>query len=420
MVESGQCQRRVGPDPEEEPMSRLWILFLCSFFSVTSTFAQSNPDLTEEIQELIALVGKTEFDRAGILASELVAAHPDVFDAHWAAFRTNFEAFRAQPEGPDSARYLEAALKRLDYARRLDPLSYEAWEFALSFWNPSRLNAVPQSPQAGQALAEAENLFASGQETNAITALQQVISLEPGYATAYHRLAELYLRDGKYDEALKVSQTATEKDPRDPSGFFMLARVSALLEKGEDAVDSLISSLRTDPGYPPAWQLITQLNLGVEHMGQYFPKPVLWLIDQEIEEASDQDLASVSEVTHPAWKAYITTKVRWRKFNFQRRNPQYKVYRYTFREELTALTDLLVIWKEVKAEDPDKADVLLDHWLAASQAGALDAAVFSDLFVEQFRQDFTLWKIENPDKFKDYFYNFVFPRTAKIRSAQED
>ncbi len=129
-------------------MSRIWILFLCFLFSGTSTFAQSSPDLTEEIQELIALVGKAEFDRAGTLASELVAAHPDVFDAHWAAFRTHFEAFRAQPDGPDSARYLEVALKRLDFARRLDPLSYEAWEFALSFWNPSRLNAVPQSPQA--------------------------------------------------------------------------------------------------------------------------------------------------------------------------------------------------------------------------------------------------------------------------------
>jgi hypothetical protein len=58
--------------------------------------------------------------------------------------------------------------------------------------------------------------------------------------------------------------------------------------------------------------------------------------------------------------------------------------------------------------------------LAASQAGALDAAVFSDLFVEQFRQDFTIWKMENPDKFKDYFYNFVFPRTSVIMSTSRD
>ena len=401
-------------------MSRLWILFLCFFVSVISAFAQSSPDLEEEIRELVALVRSSDFERAGTIASELVAAHPHVFDAHWAAFRTYFEAFRSQPDSANSAQHLEAALKRLDFSRRLDPLSYDAWEFALSFWNPSRLNALPQNPQTEQALAEAENLFASGNEANAITALQQVISIEPGYAPAYNRLAELYLRGDNYDEALIVARTATEKDPRNPTGFFMLARVSALLGMGEEAFDNLISSLRADPGYPPAWQLMTQLDLGVEHMGRYFPKPVLWVIDQEIEEASDQDLAGVPEVTYPAWKAYITTKVRWRKFTFKRNNPQFKVYRYTFREELTALTDMLVIWKEVKAENPDMEDVLLDHWLDASQAGALDAAVFSDLFVEQFRQDFTGWKIENPDKFKDYFYNFVLPRSSKIGNAPQN
>ena len=401
-------------------MSRFWILFLCVLISVTSAVAQSPPDLEEEVLELVALVRSADFERAGTLASELVAAHPHVFEAHWAAFRTHFEAFRSQPEGPNSAQHLEAALKRLDFSRRLDPLSYEAWEFALSFWNPSRLGALPENPQAEQALAEAGNLFTNGDDESAIATLQRVISVEPGYAAAYNQLAEVYLHGGKYDEALRFAQTATEKDPRDPAGFFMLARISALLGKGEEVVESLVSSLKADPGYPPAWELMTQLDLGVEHMGQYFPKPVLWVIDQEIEEASDQDLAGVSEIAHPAWKAYITTKVRWRKFTFQRRNPQFKVYRYTFREELTALTDMLVIWKEVKAENPDKQDVLLDHWLDASQAGALDAAVFSDLFVEQFRQDFTIWKMENPDKFKDYFFNFLLPRSSKIGDAQED
>jgi len=408
------------PQSEEEPMSRLWILFLCFLVPATSIFAQNKPDLEEEIGELIALVRSSDFEGAGTLAAELVAAHPHVFDAHWAAFRTHFEAFRTQPEGPNSAQHLETALKRLDYARRLDPLSYEAWEFALSFWNPSRLNTVPQNPQAEQALAEAANLFANGNQVNAITALQPAIRLEPSHTQAYHRLAELYMREGKFDKALEDAQTATENDPRDPTGFFILARVYALLEKAEEAMGSLISSLRADPGYPPAWQLMTQLDLGVEHMGQYFPKPVLWVIEQEIEEASDQDLAGVSELTYPAWKAYITNRVRWRKFTFQRRNPQFKVYRYTFREELTALTELLVIWKEIKAENPDKEDVLLDHWLAASQAGALDAAVFSDLFVEQFRQDFTLWKAENPDKFQDYYYNFILPRTSVLKSSSKD
>ena len=73
---------------------------------------------------------------------------------------------------------------------------------------------------------------------------------------------------------------------------------------------------------------------------------------------------------------------------------------------------MLVIWKEIRASTPEAEDLLLDHWLEASQAGALDAAVFVDTFMEQFRHDFTMWKLENPDKFEEYFYKFVLPRAS--------
>ena len=92
-------------------MSKLWILFLCFLVSMTSAFAQSSPDLEEEIRALIALVRSSDFERAGTSASELVAAHPHVFDAHWAAFRAHFEAFRSQPEGTNSAQHLLRALQ---------------------------------------------------------------------------------------------------------------------------------------------------------------------------------------------------------------------------------------------------------------------------------------------------------------------
>ncbi|MDA2934617.1 tetratricopeptide repeat protein, partial [Acidobacteria bacterium AH-259-D05] len=269
-------------------MKRILTLFLCPIFSATLMVAQSDQDIEREIQGLITLVRNLEFDRADMAASQLVAAHPYSYQAHMAAFRTHFEAFRNRPDGPNSAQHLEEALKRLNFARRLDPLNYEAWEFALSFWNPARLNPLPQNPQTEQSLGEAEDLFARGDVEKAAKALEQVISREPTYAPAYARLAELYLRDGKYDEALRFSQAATEKDPKDPTGFFLLARAYALLEKGDESVESLISSLEADPGYPPAWQLMTQLDLGgnkVEHMARYFPKAVLWVIDQNIEEA---------------------------------------------------------------------------------------------------------------------------------------
>jgi len=254
-----------------------------------------------------------------------------------------------------------------------------------------------------------------GETQKAIEALHQVINLEATYAPAYAHLGEIYFSAREYDEALRFSRAAADREPDDPVGFLLLARTYAMLGEGEETMGNLILSLKADPGYPPTWQLMTLLDLGgthIQHMALHFPKPVLWVIDQAIEEPTDEDLQQVSEVTRPAWKAYINTKVRWRKFAFQRRNPKFKVYRYTFREELTAITDMLVIWKEIRASTPKTEDLLLDQWLEASQAGALDAAVFVDLFMEQFRHDFTMWKLENPDKFEEYFYKFVLPRTS--------
>ena len=396
-------------------MHQIRSFFLLSMLSTPFLVAQSEQDIEKRIEGLMSLVRGLKFEQAVTEASQLVADHPQSYEAQMAAFQTNFGAFRYHPDGPDSARYLETALRRLNFSRRVAPHSYEAWELSLSFWNPGRLNPRPKSPEAEGFLSQAEDFLVGGETQKAIEALKQVIKLEATYAPAYAHLGELYFGAREYGESLRLSRAAADRDPNDPVGFLLVARSYAMLGEGEEAMGNLILSLKADPGYPPTWQLMTQLDLGgahVEHMALHFPKPVLWVIAQEIEEPTNEDLQQVREVTRPAWKAYINTKVRWKKFTFQRRNPNFKVYRYTFREELTAITDLLVIWKEIRASTPEAEDLLLDHWLEASQAGALDAAVFVDTFMEQFRHDFTMWKLENPDKFEEYFYKFVLPRAS--------
>lgn len=396
-------------------MYRIRSIFLLGILSTPFLVAQAELDIEKRIEGLISLLRDLKFEQAVKEASQLVTDHPHSYEAHMLAFQTNFGAFRYSPDGPNSAQYLETALKRLNFSRRVAPHSYEAWEFSLSFWNPARLNPRPKKPEAEQSLMQAEDFLVAGETQKAVEALHQVIHLEATYAPAYAHLGEIYFGAGEYDEALKFSEAAAERDPDDPVGFLLLARTHAMLGEGEEALGNLILSLKADPSYPPTWQLMTQLDLGgakVEHMALHFPKPVLWVIDQQIEEPTDEDLQEVREVTRPAWKTYINTKVRWRTLTFQRRNPQFKVYRYTFREELTAITDMLVIWKEVKASTPEVEDLLLDQWLEASQASALDAALFVDIFLEQFRHDFTMWKRENPDKFEEYFYKFVLPRAS--------
>lgn len=398
-------------------MSILARLSVSCLLVTSLTFAQSSDEeIQRRIEGLISLVRAASFDQAIKDVNDLVNTNPGSFAAHMASFRVHFSAFQNQPGDAGGSDNLEEALKRLDFARRLNPLDYEAWELSLSFWSPSRVNQPPPGQETEQLLMEAGDFMEAGQAGQAAENLKKVIALEPDYTPAYLHLGEIYLAQGDYPEALRLADTVSAKNPRDPDSFFLAARAYALLERGQESLDSLIRSLRADPGFPPAWGMLTRLDLGgnhVEHMAVHFPKEVLWLVDREVDEPTLEDLEPLNAFARPAWKDYISARVRWRKVTFQRQNPEFKVYRYTFREEITAVTDMLGIWAEIKASQPEAKDPLLDHWLDASRAGALEVAIFLDLYLEEFRQDFTGWKQENGTKFEEYFHKYLLPKFSQ-------
>ena len=392
------------------------------FFALSSALLSAQGDkgdIEKRIASIAALIQDSKLDRAVAEASELVAAHAFEIQAQMAAFQTNIQAYQQDPSGSESARRLDQALRHLNLARRIDPDDYEAWEASVSFWDPNRIDLKPHDPEAEKVLREAQGYFTEGDLDKAAEALSKVVNLEPSYAPAYLHLGEVHMTRQEPEQAIKFFRIATEKDPKDAAGFLLLAIAYGSMEKSQEAVANLLNSLKADPGFPTAWEQLLQLDMEgkkVERLALKFPKGVLWAVEREVKEASGQDLADVAALTHPAWKAYIATRIRWRSSEFSKRYPDMKVYRYTFGEESAAINDMLAAWNEAKAADSKASDSLLDHWLAASQASSLDAAIFTELFLEEFRPEFNAWKNRNPNKFEEYFYKFVLPAV----SAQEN
>ncbi|MBI2821810.1 MAG: tetratricopeptide repeat protein [Acidobacteria bacterium] len=373
---------------------------------------KNQKDLARRIEAIAALVQDSKFKNAVTEAAELVAAYPFSFDSHMAAFQTNVGAYRHAADDPGSSQYLEKALGHLLFARRINPDDFEAWESSLAFWDPDRVNPMPRDTEAAKGLAEAQGYFNDGEMDKAAEALSRVVNREPSYAPAYLHLGEIYLTKKQPEEALKFLRIAADKDPNDATAYLLLASVYGTMEKGEEAITNLVKSLKADPGYPVVWQQLTRLDLDgkkPERFALKFPASVLWLVEREKSEPVEADLEPLAAATRPAWKAYVVTKVRWRQSEFAKRNPRFRVYRYTYGEESAAISDLLDVWKEIKTKNPTASDALLDHWLAAREALALEAAIFVDLFVEEFRPDFTGWMRRNPGKFEEYFYKFVLP-----------
>ena len=200
--------------------------------------------------------------------------------------------------------------------------------------------------------------------------------------------------------------------------MLLLASIYGSMGKAEEVMSSLVRSLGADPSYPLAWRQLVRLDFAgrhVERMTRNFPKPVLWMIEREVKDPSEKDWDGVPKVSRPAWLAYIAAKIRWRQTEFSRRNPTATVYRYTFDEESGAIIEMLAVWRASRIGNPAAEDALLDHWVAASDAAALDAAIYTDLFLEEWRPDFTAWKRGNRGKLEEYFSKFVLPGDLAAR-----
>ena len=89
-----------------------------------------------------------------------------------------------------------------------------------------------------------------------IDALQHALQIRPSWSVALRRLAEVYERDGRYEESLQLLRRAAARAPLDAINHGCLA--DALWRKGEreEALAHLQQALVLDPGYEWGWNAL--------------------------------------------------------------------------------------------------------------------------------------------------------------------
>jgi tetratricopeptide (TPR) repeat protein len=97
-----------------------------------------------------------------------------------------------------------------------------------------------------------------------IDALQHALQIRPGWSAALRRLAEVYERDGRYDESLELLRRAAARAPLDAINHGCLA--DALWRKGEgdEALAHLQQALVLDPGYDWAWNTLREWSRQID------------------------------------------------------------------------------------------------------------------------------------------------------------
>ena len=82
-----------------------------------------------------------------------------------------------------------------------------------------------------------------------LTLLNKAISLDPGYADAYHNRADVELGTGQYDQALWDYTHAIELRPKDPFRYYARALAYLELKKPLPAIADLTKAISLKPSY---------------------------------------------------------------------------------------------------------------------------------------------------------------------------
>jgi DNA-binding winged helix-turn-helix (wHTH) protein/TolB-like protein/Tfp pilus assembly protein PilF len=114
--------------------------------------------------------------------------------------------------------------------------------------------AATKAMQIDTALGEAHTslgfvLFTERDNSGAEREYKQAIELNPNYATAYHRYANLLLSTGRPDEALQMIKRAQELDPLSLIINTALGGVYTANRRYDEAVEQLRKTLEMDPTF---------------------------------------------------------------------------------------------------------------------------------------------------------------------------
>lgn len=82
---------------------------------------------------------------------------------------------------------------------------------------------------------------------DALAAFGDAIILDPERSDYYNGMGLTYYRQKRYERALKLFVTATEVDPNDATARYNEACVLALMDRKEDAINTLAEALTLDP-----------------------------------------------------------------------------------------------------------------------------------------------------------------------------
>ena len=367
--------------------------------SLPAKYRGTGKDLAESLDKAREELKKGKSTQALELAGKAVEAAPQSPEAHMLLATAKLQQSAAESDPARKSQYLAGALKAVRMSRRLDPDDMLTYQSAKRLLAARIMPDMPNSKEAQRSYLEAEALFGAGQYAQAIKQYTKTQEFEPSFGKAYLHMGDCYFAIGHMEEALKSYREAAVRTPLDPATYRFAADALRRSGKSAEARQQLILSLLADPEYPMVWKDLDGLarseGKDMERHSDLIPLPLL-LAGGEGSAYDEGVLRDLPAQTIPAWQEYVKSKLLWRQERFAKIFPKEPFYHTTFKEELDSLNKLIEKWDSMRRENRSLQDPSLDLLRQMWIDGQLEAFIFMELFTEEYRGVYELWKKENP------------------------
>lgn len=248
-------------------------------------------------------------------------------------------------------------------------------------------------PKVDELVHMGEAAFARGDYEGARADYLDAYMIDRHSYVAALYLGDSYFGEKKAADAVQWFEIATQIDPNKETAYRYWGDSLMLLGAPEQARVKYVQAITADPYTRAVWAAFAR-------WGQMTHTEVRRL---RLGPPDTIDPAS-------PWRAYETTRARWKDAAFREHFPQAAAYRHSLAEEIEALEQVVAA---ARNQSPQDRTPQLSALIEIKDQGLLESYVLLDRADEGIAQDFEGYRNAHRDKLEEYVNEWLIVRPAK-------
>jgi tetratricopeptide (TPR) repeat protein len=402
----------IGREDDVMQIQKWMILTLCFAAAARAESSSDAVDVNDpERKQAFQLYEQHKMPEAADLFERVVAKHPTDVAAQEAFGVALLSRADTQPDAAKARGDRQGARRALLRAKELGDTSDICQYLLAQIPETGESAALSTKPEVDAALKAGEAAFARGAWREAIAAYTGAWDLEHNWAAA------LYLGDTYY--AMKDMQRAGEwfakaielQPDREQAyrywGDALLAQ-GKLKEARLKYIEGLVASPYNAASVAGLRKWLTQNHLAFRKISITFPQEPS--VDENGKTSINVDASMLAKPdAAAAWIVYSATRATFRENQYLKLFPEAKTYRHSLAEEETALSNVVLVYREISKDKPKSKDPSIDLLSQFKDEEMLAPFVLLTHADQGIAEDYNAYREGHRDKLIEFLDRYLVP-----------